>query len=115
MQKYHFGSEVKHDALCAAVNNAWHNSRHFETVLPSVFNRLHKVLVLVVEGEGSNDLVESKRGKKYKMLDTWCLPGGEEERKESIQLKMETDATDVVAPVASDFEIDVDNEMNISL
>ena len=32
----------------------------------NVFMRIHKVLCLVVEGGGSNELVETKRGKKYK-------------------------------------------------
>ena len=32
----------------------------------NVFTRIHKVLCLVVEGGGSNELVETKCGKKYK-------------------------------------------------
>ena len=34
-----------------------------------VFNRLKNVLVLIVEGNGGNELVESKGGKKFRNLD----------------------------------------------
>ena len=30
--------------------------------------------MLVAEGKGKNDLVEKKRGKEFRNLDTWVLP-----------------------------------------
>ena len=38
-------------------------------IINKVFGRLKKVLVLVVEGKGSNELVESKRGKQHVRSD----------------------------------------------
>ena len=34
-----------------------------------MFKRLQKVLVLIIEAKGKNDLVETKRGKKFANLD----------------------------------------------
>ena len=38
-------------------------------LITKVFNRLKKVLVLIVKGNGGNGLVESKRGKKISNVD----------------------------------------------
>jgi len=38
-------------------------------VIEKVWMRLKNVLVLIIEGRGSNDLVETKRGKKFRNLD----------------------------------------------
>ena len=38
-------------------------------MLTKVYKRLSKVLVLIMEGNGGNDLVETKRGKKFTNLD----------------------------------------------
>ena len=38
-------------------------------MITKVFNRLRNVLVLIVEANGKNDLVETKRGKNFYMLD----------------------------------------------
>ena len=39
-------------------------TEELSNVLTKVFDRLQKVLCLIVEGRGKNDLVETKRGKK---------------------------------------------------
>ena len=52
---------------------------------------MNKVLVLIVEAKGKNDLVETKRGKKWASLD---LP---------IDLTNEDDTVDV--PESSSFEL----------
>ena len=44
--------------------------------IQNVFNRLKKVLVLIIEGKGSNELVETKRGKQTVRAD---LPAAAEE------------------------------------
>ena len=44
--------------------------------IQNVFNRLKKVLVLIIEGNGSNELVETKRGKQTVRAD---LPEAAEE------------------------------------
>ena len=47
-----------------SVINTW-DSEALSDVLMKVFVRLQKVLCLIVEGIGKNDLVETKRGKKH--------------------------------------------------
>ena len=48
-------------------------------MITRVFNRLHKVLVLIAEAKGKNDLVETKRGKKNTELDIPIDKMGDEE------------------------------------
>ena len=40
-------------------------------MITKVFLRLKKVLGLIVEANGKNDLVKQKRGKKFANLDLW--------------------------------------------
>ena len=47
------------------MNDTWENG-NLDGSIVNVFTRIHKVLCLVVEGGGSNELVETKCGKKYK-------------------------------------------------
>ena len=41
----------------------------------NVFGRLQKVLVLILQADGGNDLVETKRGKKFESLDITDVDG----------------------------------------
>ena len=45
------------------------NHGHLDTMIAKVCKRIEKVLVLIIEGKGKNDLVETKRGKKFADLD----------------------------------------------
>ena len=45
-------------------------SEDLTVVISKIYNRLRKVLILIVEGNGGNDFVETKRGNKWKNLDT---------------------------------------------
>ena len=45
------------------------NQGHLDDMIEKVCKQIQKVLVLIVEGKGKNDLVETKRGKKFADLD----------------------------------------------
>ena len=52
----------------------WANNELNEQI-QNVFKRLQKVLVLILEADGGNDLVETKKGKKFKTLDITDVNG----------------------------------------
>ena len=52
------------NALVNTVISTW-RYRHLGPVIVKVFDCLEKVVILINEGEGGNDLVETKRGKKH--------------------------------------------------
>ena len=79
----HFGKRCEVQALARSVEETWANG-HLDKVIEKVFERLQKVLVLIAEAKGKNDLVETKRGKKFQDLD---LP---------IDLTMEEDTPELV-------------------
>ena len=54
------------DALAASVERSWNKNAD---VIGRVWARLRNVLALIVQGKGGNDLVETKRGKKFRGLD----------------------------------------------
>ena len=68
VEKEHFGKRCEVNTLARSVMNTWNNG-HLDNVIASVFKRLQKVLVLIIEAKGKNDLVETKRGKKFVDLD----------------------------------------------
>ena len=73
--------------------------------IENVFKRLHKVLVLIVEGNGSNDLVESKRGvknKNIKLPDTLANDHSPEATTSDIN----------ILPLFFDLEGDLEDEAN---
>ena len=41
----------------------------FNELKTNIFNRLKNVLIFIVERNGGNELVESKRGKRFRILD----------------------------------------------
>ena len=41
----------------------------FNELKTNIFNRLKNVLIFIVERNGGNELVESKRGKRFRNLD----------------------------------------------
>ena len=61
------------NALARSVEETW-NHGHLDNMITRVFNRLQKVLVLIVEAKGKNYLVETKRGKKIAGLDLSAAP-----------------------------------------
>ena len=67
-EKEHFGKRCEVNTLTRSVLDTW-NHGHLDDMITKVFNRLRNVLVLIVEGKGKNDLVETKRGKNFYMLD----------------------------------------------
>ena len=55
-------------ALVSSVLTAW-NDGTLDDVIGRVWSRLRSLLVLIKEANGGNDLVERKRGKKFRNLD----------------------------------------------
>ena len=55
-------------ALVNSVRRAW-DTQPLGNVFGKVWSRATKVLALIVEGKGGNDLVEKKRGKRWAGLD----------------------------------------------
>ena len=68
VESKHYGKRCEVQALCNTVMQTW-NHGHLDTMIAKVCKRIEKVLVLIVEGKGKNDLVETKRGKKFADLD----------------------------------------------
>ena len=63
VEKKHFMKRCSVDALVNTVNRTWLNDS-LNTSIKNVFLRLEKVLYLISEEDGANDLVETKRGVK---------------------------------------------------
>ena len=68
VEKEHFSKRCEVNALTRSVFDTW-NHGHLDDMITKVFNRLRNVLVLIDEAKGKNDLVETKRGKNFYMLD----------------------------------------------
>ena len=64
----HYGKRCEVQAQSNTVMETW-NQGHLDDMIEKVCKRIQKVLVLIVEGKGKNDLVETKRGKKFADLD----------------------------------------------
>ena len=59
-------------ALVSSVKKAWAvrgNTTRSDHVTSKAWGRLRNAPVLIVKGGGSNDLVEKKRGRRFKNLD----------------------------------------------
>ena len=67
VEKQHFMKRCSIDALVNTVNRTW-NDDSLDRSINNVFIRLQKVLCLINEGDGGNNLVETKRGVKNKDL-----------------------------------------------
>ena len=87
------------DALVNTVMSTW-NDGHLDDCICKIFNRLERVLILTNEGEGGNDLVESKRGKSNKdikfdyelnsdLMQRADIPMVEVEDEDDIEIHME--------------------------
>jgi hypothetical protein len=57
------------EALDQGVREVWNNSPELSTAFGNVWTRLGRVLQLIVEDSGGNELVEKKRGKRWAALD----------------------------------------------
>ena len=68
VEKTHYMRCCAVEALVRSVYETWEKGELNE-VITKVFNRLKKVLVLIIEGDGGNELVETKRGKGFCNLD----------------------------------------------
>ena len=63
VENNHHGMRCDVESLCKTVHDTWENN-DLTLQLTNIFNRLAKVLSLIIEGKGGNDLVEISRGKK---------------------------------------------------
>ena len=69
VEKEHYQKRTDVQALAQSVMKTWNNDDDFTDVINRVWNRLRNVLALIVEGGGGNELVETKRGKKFRNLE----------------------------------------------
>ena len=72
VEKEHYMKRTDVHALAKSVMHSWNirgNIVGLDGVIGRVWKRLRNVLVLIVDGNGANDLVEKKRGKKFRNLD----------------------------------------------
>ena len=68
VEKEHYMKRTDVSALVDSVEKAW-DGGCVDEAIGKVWGRLKNVLALVKEGNGGNDLVETKRGKRYRGLD----------------------------------------------
>ena len=78
VEKVHYMRRCEVECLAKSVYEAWNADNNFDVVVGKVFNRLQNVLVLILEGNGSNHLVEKKRGKQFRNLDLPQVLGAEQ-------------------------------------
>ena len=64
VERQHYLKRCNADALVNSVMKSWEDG-NLDHSITKVFLRLKPVLCNILEASGSNDLVESKRGKKY--------------------------------------------------
>ena len=69
VEKEHFLKRTDVPSLVTSVEAAWNNGALDDVIAGRVWGRLRNVLVLIKEASGKNDLVEKKRGKKFRNLD----------------------------------------------
>ena len=70
----HFQRRHELEALARTVMETW-ETEDLDEQIRNVFGRLQKVLVLILQADGGNDLVETKRGKKFESLDITDVDG----------------------------------------
>ena len=110
VEKKQRGKRCEKEALAQSVFEVW-NSDKLDNMINNVFTRLTKVLVLIIDGEGKNDLVEDKRGKKFKNLDDWKLPPRDEVELAIKKKALENDnIVDMIEDDDDDEDEDEDNE-----
>ena len=68
VEKQHYMKCCDVEALVRSVMRTWDNN-DLDEMITKVYKRLKKVFVLIKMANGGNDLVETKRGKKFKNLD----------------------------------------------
>ena len=104
VEKEHKEKRNDATALAKSVYDTWNNYNKLQDVIGRVWGRLRNVLVLVKEGNGGNDKVETKRGKEFRKFD---LP-------ETIPIGTETNAAvgtniNTAIPIALDIDYDYDD------
>ena len=68
VEREHYMKRCEVEALVTSVKNTWNNG-YLDDIITNVFNRIQNVLSLIIEANGGNDLVETKRGKKFRNMD----------------------------------------------
>ena len=70
IEKMHRGNRCDANSLANSIYRTWGNAS-LDEIISKVNGRFLKVLHLIKEGKGSNELVETKRGKKFASLDSY--------------------------------------------
>jgi len=100
VEKEHYMKRTDVHALQNSVMSAW-DTRPLDKVIGKVWTRMTKVLALIVEGDGGNDLVEKKRGKRWKDLDL---------QQEFLEAVDETTAAATTTTPVEIYDLDADDE-----
>jgi hypothetical protein len=91
----HYGRKCHHDALAKSVEEAW-DGYLSQKAFSNVYSRLRVVLVCIVDDNGGNRLVESKRGKLFRDATI-------------IDLTDEDDQNDPIQPDILEVDLEEDN------
>ena len=95
----HRNKVMNKDVLAATVEKCWNDIDMNEDILTKVHKRWKLVLELIVQGIGSNNLVEKHRGLKLKLLDMPQVPDSDND--EVVQRYIDSIGTDLVPPIDS--------------
>lgn len=93
----HKNKVMNKDVLANTVEKCWNDVDMNETILKKVHKRWKLVLELIVQGKGSNNLVEKHWGLKAKLLDMPKEPDSDDE--EIVQQYISNIGKDLVPPI----------------
>ena len=88
----HQGKRCAVGSLINSVMKTW-NEGELDEMITNVYDRLRNVSAIIIEGDGANDLVETKRGVKWRKMG---LPEEKEnEQPTSTSVTVECDWTEM--------------------
>ena len=84
------------DVLARSVEMCWNSSSIGVKIIKSVHDRWKLVLQLIIQGNGSNNLVEKHRGLKSNLLDLPTEPDSDDEEQVASLIKRITEGVDML-------------------
>ena len=87
------------DVLAETVEKCWNDTDMCESILHKVHERWKTVLELIVQGKGTNNLVEKHRNLKSKLLELPQVPDSDDE--DVVQNYIDAIGNDIVPPIDS--------------
>ena len=96
------------DILAQTVEQCWNDVDMGEAVLHKIHERWKTVLELIVQGKGTNNLVEKHRNLKSKLLDLPQVPDSDDE--DVVKTYIDSIGTDIVPPIDLMEDLKIVNE-----